>query len=194
MRVTENITNYIESITNYFKKEEIPYVIVGGLAVNAIGRARMTMDLDIIIDHTKLDRIDFVDSMIQEGFDITLTDLEGLDSNEHCTFYPKNSAFRIDLKGSYSELERESIEMSIDFTFDEVQVKIDNPINLILYKLKYGSDQDYEDALAVYAHNEEKIQEKVLKKRSKKIGVEKALENFLLEVKKYIKEEKHDLF
>ncbi len=190
--MTENITNYIESIVKYFSENNVPYVIVGGLAVIAIGRARMTMDLDIIIDHTELNRQDFVDSMSQNGFDITLTDLDGLDEKAHCTFYPKNSSFRIDLKGIYSILEKESIEMAIDFTFDEISVKIDNPINLILYKLKLGSEQDYEDALAVYAHNEENFKDEDLRIRAKNIGVENYIEKFLKEVKKYIKAEREN--
>lgn len=187
--MTENISDYIESLVTYFKENSVPYVIVGGLAVNAIGRARMTMDLDLIINHSKLKKQDFVNSMSNRGFDITLSDLDGLDEQSHCTFYPKNSSFRIELKGNYSRLENESIEMAIDFKFDEVEVKIDNPINMIPYKLKFGSEQDYEDALAVYAHNEDNFTDQDLQLRAKSIGVENLIDKFIEEAKEFIREE-----
>ena len=183
----ENITEYIKRITLYLHENNIPYVIVGGLAVNAIGRSRMTMDLDIIIEHKKLNKQDFVKYLSQNGFDITLTDLEGLAEKTHCTFYPINSPFRIDLKGSYTRLEKESIEMSLLLKYDNIEVQIDNPINLILYKLKFGSEQDIEDAFAVYSHNKDYLKDEELIERSKIIGVENEIIQFLVKANEFIK-------
>jgi len=186
----DNITEYIEKITSYLDENNIPYVIVGGLAVNALGRSRMTMDLDIIVEYRKLNRQDFVNHLSQNGFDITLTDLEGLDNNSHCTFYPVNSSFRIDLKGDYSDLEKDSIEMALRLKYDNIDVQIDNPLNLILYKLKFGSEQDIEDAFAVYAHNKDNLKDEELVERSKIIGVDNKIKKFLVEANKFIKQEK----
>ena len=151
----------------------------------------MTMDLDIIIEHKKLNKQDFVQSLSQNGFDITLSDLEGLEEKSHCTFYPKNSSFRIDLKGNYTELETESIEMSIRTRYDSIDIQIDNPINFILYKLKFGSEQDIEDAYAVYAHNNDSLEDEEIIKRSKIIRVEEEIRNFLEKANEFIKQEKN---
>jgi len=185
----ENITDYIKTITSYLEENNIQYVIVGGLAVNAIGRSRMTMGLDIIIEHKKLNKQGFVKYLSQNGFDITLNDLEGLEEKTHCTFYPNNSSFRIDLKGNYTELEDESINMSIRTRYDGIDVQIDSPINLILYKLKFGSEQDIEDAFAVYAYNKDSLNDEVLMKRSKIIGVEDKIKAFLKEANELIQQE-----
>ena len=72
IELEENVTDYIRVITSYLEDHNVQYVIVGGLAVNAIGRTRMTMDLDIIIEYKKLNKQDFVQSLSQNGFDITL--------------------------------------------------------------------------------------------------------------------------
>ena len=45
MNIDTNITMYIERISRYYDENNVPYVIVGGLAVNAIGRSRMTIKL-----------------------------------------------------------------------------------------------------------------------------------------------------
>ncbi len=115
-----------------------------------LGRARFTMDIEIILDHTKLNREDFVNFLEKNNFDASLSDLEGLDEKSQCTFFYRKGMFRIDIKGVYSDLEKESINMPIEGIYNDIKLKIDNPVNIVLFKHKFGSEQDYEDALAVF--------------------------------------------
>ena len=55
---------------NYFRLNNIPYVIVGGVAVLFFGRARMTTDVDILIDHTKLNKDHFINEMVNKGWSL----------------------------------------------------------------------------------------------------------------------------
>ena len=43
----------IELIVKTLNEAEVQYLIVGGLAVNAHGFARLTMDVDLVIGFTK---------------------------------------------------------------------------------------------------------------------------------------------
>jgi len=186
--LNDPISESLKILVEYFNSRKVPYVVVGGVSVLILGRARLTMDIDIIVDHTKLDREDFINFLKKNNFDATLHDLEGFDEHTHCSIFYKESMFRIDIKGVYSDLERESIVMSIDGIYDGIHIKIDNPLNIVLFKLKYGSEQDYEDALAVYIRNMEKINKEELKEKAKRMIVSEKLEVFLQEVESFLKE------
>ena len=43
--------------------------------------------------------------------------------------------FKIDLKGEYTDSEKQTIEMAIDSVYDDLVIKVANPINTILHKL-----------------------------------------------------------
>ncbi len=183
------ISESLKRLVKYFNSRKIPYVVVGGVSVFVLGRTRFTMDVDIILDHTKLDRGDFVDYLQNNNFDASLIDLEGFDENSHCSFFYKSGMFRIDIKGAYSELELESIKMAIDGIYNDIKLKINNPTNLILYKLHFGSEQDYEDALAVYIRNKERIDTNFLKDKARKMNIENQLNLFLKDVTEFLKKE-----
>ncbi|MHA1353222.1 MAG: hypothetical protein ACTSPP_10595, partial [Candidatus Heimdallarchaeaceae archaeon] len=112
---------------------------------------------------------------------------EGFDEQTHCSIFYKEGMFRIDIKGVYSALEKESIAKSIDGLYDGISIKIDNPQNIVLFKLKYGSEQDYEDALAVYIRNMDIINKEELKEKAKEMSVSAKLELFLNEVESFLK-------
>jgi hypothetical protein len=87
--------------------------------------------------------------------------------------------FRIDMKGMYSQAEKESIEMALESVFNNVKVQINHPINIILYKLLFGSEQDYEDALAVYVRMKDFIDHDHLKKKAIQMELSSQLAEFL---------------
>lgn len=188
IRLNDPISESLKVLVEYFNSRNVPYVIVGGVSVLILGRSRLTMDIDIIVDHTKLDREDFVNFLKSNNFDATLKDFEGFDEQTHCSIFYKDGMFRIDIKGVYTALERESIDKSIVGLYDGISIKIDNPQNIVLFKLKYGSEQDYEDALAVYIRNMEIINKEELKEKAKEMSVSDKLESFLNEVESFLKE------
>ena len=173
------ITESLSVLASYFDQNSIPYVVVGGVSVIVFGRARMTLDIDIIVDHTQIDREHFITYLTENGFDANLLDLAGFDDHTHCSFFLKRGMFRIDMKGVYSLAEKESIEMALDAVFNGVKVKINHPINIILYKLLFGSEQDYEDALAVYTRMKDSIDHAHLKKRGVQLQLSSQLSDFL---------------
>jgi hypothetical protein len=72
------IQSVIIDFVQYFNNNEIPYVLIGGLAVNIWGRIRTTMDADFIINHSKLNLEDFID-YLQKREQILLFGLEYLE-------------------------------------------------------------------------------------------------------------------
>ena len=181
----DNLTNIVKTFHSYCKQNNIDYVIVGGFSVLVFGRTRMTMDIDIIIDHKKIDYDHFVNHFRACGFDINRSDLEALDDKLHGSFFEKNSMFRIDLKGVYGENEQNSIKYALLAKFNNVEAYFDNPNQLIAHKLKFGSEQDLEDAYAVYFRSQELIDHDLLTSFAANLGVSKELIEFLENAERY---------
>lgn len=187
-KLNNSVFDYIKKLVLYFNDKGINYVIVGGFAVMFTGRIRATQDIDIIIEHQKLDQQDFIQYLQKTHFDVFLADLEGFKEETHCTFYLKNSMMRIDIKGVYSSREQESIDMAFEFEVDNYKIKIDNPLNTILYKIKYASDIDYEDAMSVYVRYKDSIDMDLLFSKAKEMNIYNELSEFIKETEGYLKE------
>lgn len=183
------ISESLKRLVKYFDENNIPYVVVGGVSVFVLGRSRMTMDVDIILDHTKLNREEFVNYLRKNNFDASLDDFIGFDEESHCTFFYKTGMFRIDVKGIYSSLDQESIERAIVGIYNDIKLKISDPVDLILFKLKFGSEQDYEDALAVYIRNKERIDHNFLTKKALKMEIKDELDSFLKRITTFLEKE-----
>ncbi len=175
-------------LTDYFHQKDISYVCVGGISVIITGRPRITMDLDIIVDHSSIDPVNFAEFLQDKGFSAFPSDFENLREKLHANVYLNNSMFRIDMKGIHDEKDELAIEMAIDAEYNGIPIKISHPLTTIAYKLHFGSEQDYEDALAVFVRNREMIDIQKLKMICKKLGVEQTLNEFLIEVDELIRE------
>ncbi|MCE7748091.1 MAG: hypothetical protein GPJ51_06820 [Candidatus Heimdallarchaeota archaeon] len=73
--------------------------------------------------------------------------------------------------------------------YNGIKLKISDPANLILFKLKFGTEQDYEDALAVYIRNKERINHKFLTEKAIKMKVKTELDLFLDGIKDFLEKE-----
>lgn len=181
------ITESLKILSNYFEKQKIDYVVVGGVAVLVYGRIRATDDIDIIIDHHKIDREHFIQYLRENGFDANISDLEALDENLHASIFLKDQMFRIDLKGKNTQKDQDSINGAVDAIFDTVPIKIDHPQSLVLNKLIFGSEQDFEDALAVYVRNPKLIDLDKLRTQAKIHGIEKITKEFIQEIEEFFR-------
>jgi len=174
----------ILGLTNVFEKLKIPYVIVGGFSVMILGRIRTTLDLDVLIKHQGIDRIALTKELNEVGFDLNINDLKTLDEELHVTFFFSQNMFRIDLKGNYSPDVTTSIDEAISIELEGKDVKIDLPENLIINKLIFGSETDYEDAIAVMSKCEKEIDINRLTMKAEERNITKILEKFIDEFHK----------
>ena len=85
------ITTILKLLSHYFQEESIPYVIVGGISVLTWGRTRSTEDIDVIVDHTRLNIDHFVKYLQEKGFFAEVEDFAGFKERSHCTIIKKDS-------------------------------------------------------------------------------------------------------
>jgi hypothetical protein len=170
-RVLTGLVKALEAI-------QIPYVIVGGIAVIVHGRIRTTTGIDVILDHTELNHEEFVRELNDNGFDASLNDMRNFDERLHVSFFFKKTMFRIDIKGMYEKKDRISIQETKTQQFGEITLQIDAPENIIVNKLLFGSEIDIEDAMAVLAKNLELDLHKI-KSKSSVLGVHDEFQKLL---------------
>lgn len=143
------IRKIILDFVNFFDGSNVPYVLVDGLAVNTYGRLRTTMDADFIIDHTKLHLDDFVDYLQRNDYENTSQDLRlGLAEGTNITIW--SGVFRVDIKGNYNNCAKKSLDLAHNVMLFGVVIKVVSPELLVLSKLCYGSEQDFEDAASIF--------------------------------------------
>lgn len=176
---SNSLINALKLISAYLTDKKIPYVIVGGISVIAWGRSRTTDDIDIILDHRKLNVTDFVSYLTENNFFADLEDFQGFNSQDHCTIFFKDGLFRIDIIGIYNQDNQISIDRAILIDFFGIKIRIDNPESLIAHKLLFGSDQDIEDAYAILVRLDNKINKDSLLWYAERLQVSNKLKKLL---------------
>ena len=157
-----------------FSSLRIRYVIVGGVTVNLLGRARSTFDVDAIADNTPLDAERLVTAFKERGFDASRKEIEeALRERSHFSIHDKKSVYRIDCKGAYTINEKRALSERKRLRVANTFIFVDSPENLIVTKLLFGSDQDILDAESVYARQRPNLNLRRIAARARALGVSK---------------------
>ncbi len=178
---TLKIEELLLYVTKYLNTNKIPYAIVGGFSAIVWGRGRSTYDIDIILDQKILNISEFVNYLQDKELITSVRDLqEAFRELSHATIQAMESpVYRIDLKGVYSSLDRETIDTSKKITFKGQTIRFGSPESLIAHKLHFGSDRDLEDALVVFIAQENLLNLNYLTRLCGKLGVSKKLERLI---------------
>lgn len=156
----------MKDVVAFLESNQVPYVIVGGIAVILWGRLRTTTDVDLIINHHKLDKDQFYQYINEIGYQLDYDDLV-LGFRERSNISIWSGRYRIDLKGIYNRFAQLSLDQAIKIRVTaEFEVQVDRPELLIVSKLIYASEQDFEDTAAIYKKlkTENKLNEEYLTK------------------------------
>ena len=160
----------------YLDERGIDYAIVGGLAVIAMGRFRTTGDAEFIIQMDVDDALDFAAHLRRNGFSIGERDItSAFREKSHATAIEKESLLRLDIKGVYDEMARDTLRTRRPVELKGVKVYVAAPESIIAAKLLYGSEQDLDDAAAVYICQKGELDERYLEKACGRAGVAKEL-------------------
>jgi hypothetical protein len=176
-----NIEETLLTVTKYFDEKEIPYVVIGGFAAIVWGRVRTTYDIDIIIDHTKIDVRRFIQFLTSKGLSTEEYELTQafIEQSYSTIFIMEKPFYRIDLRGIYSTEDREAISTARIVNYKGQSIYFSSPENLIAHKLKYGSDRDLEDAEVVFLAQKASLNMDYLYSLCKRLNVTEKLDQFL---------------
>ncbi|MGB9895444.1 MAG: DUF6036 family nucleotidyltransferase [Thermoproteota archaeon] len=184
-------SDFFKLLVKVLENSKINYVIVGGLISIYYGRPRLTQDIDVIVEATEEELERLATILKKENFEVDERELieNVLNLKSHYTVFHSNfPILHADIKGVYNELDKEVINNKLRMEIFNTQTWIESLEDIIVAKLVYGSQQDYEDAFAVVVAQEEKIDMKVLVRKARKFNVLGKLEQILKEKKKFLSE------
>ncbi|MFX1519710.1 MAG: DUF6036 family nucleotidyltransferase [Promethearchaeota archaeon] len=119
------------------------------------------MDLDVIInikptESSKIKKL--IASFEKKEFDVLESEIiTALKEKSHISIFDKNSPFRIDAKSIFTELDSIVLKNKRHIRIFDLETWIEDPCDLIIAKLIYGSQQDIEDIISVLLNLKEEL-------------------------------------
>lgn len=175
----ENIGKMLTEFAGILSALKIPYMLIGGLAVDFWGRPRSTLDLDFSILANEPDVRMLLGEAEKQGY---------VENKQWGVLYP--IVRKLQLK-----LVKNNINIDVLFQRDKHDVSsvmrrkrrkiggswlyIVSPDDLIIQKLKVGRPRDFEDAISVLIRSRKQINTSYLRSWAEKIGIKEELEYIL---------------
>jgi len=129
---------------------DIPYVVVGGFAIAGWGRYRATRDVEMIMQLKEDGVAKLVKALREAGFAIKAGDVrDALRHREHFSIFNASSIFHVDAKGVYGREDARTLQSRIAVKVQDYEIPISGLEDTIANKLRFGREQDLEDALAI---------------------------------------------
>ncbi len=154
----------------------VDHVFVGGVTVLAFGMPRTTSDVDVIaaVDSGKVPKI--VEGFRRAGFVVSAQDLhDALVEGGHVTVHDTRSVYRIDLVPARTDAHRQALRTKRQVAWRGRRLPFAAPEHTIAMKLRYGSEQDLEDALAIYLRQRARLNLRMMRTFARDVGVARAL-------------------
>jgi len=159
----DEIERVLKKFVMAMSRLEIPYVIVGGFAIAGWGRYRATQDVDVIMQLRETDVSGLVRVLREGGFSVKTEDiLDALRQKEHFSIFNSDSIYHVDAKGVYGKHETRTLHSRVVIGIGDYSIPISGLEDTIVNKLRFGREQDIEDALAIFIRNKDKIDEAAL--------------------------------
>jgi hypothetical protein len=182
-------SDFFKLLVRVLENSGINYVIVGGLISIYYGRPRLTQDIDVIVEATEKELERLATLFKKENFEVEEREFieNVLNLNSHYTIFHDNfPILHADIKGVYNELDKEVIANKLRMEIFNTWAWVESLEDIIVAKLVYGSQQDYEDAFAVVVAQGDKIDMEVLVNKARKFNVLDKLEQILKEKEKFL--------
>lgn len=124
-----------------------PYLIIGGLAVAAIGKPRMTSDVDVIGYLSTERATALIDAAVAAGFEVDPDERERLRATGTLRF--RKRPFQLDIILASLPFEDDARTRAHKRRMFGRLVPMPTPEDLLLFKVLAGRDQDLVDAIGV---------------------------------------------
>mgnify|MGYP006288537893 FL=1 len=138
----------LKRVVAALEKNDLNYVIIGGMAAIFRGKARTTMDIDIFIEDDISKIFDFLESLKETNFDVSMKQAElGFSNDENVSVFDNESVLRLDLKIAKNADEIRVLNRSKIELIHGLQVQIATPEDILYGKILFlGDISDLNDA------------------------------------------------
>ena len=144
----------LQTVFASFQKNDVRYVVIGGIAAVLYGVPRATFDLDILIEPTKENAQRLLDALAEIGFGTAqMTNAEEIVGNEITIFADR---VRLDVQTSTPGLRFEDAwRQRVTMTFAGQEFEVASLADLIQSKTAAGREVDLEDVRILTSPEEE---------------------------------------
>ncbi len=168
----------VRAVERALSAARVDHVFVGGIAVIVFGRLRTTEDVDVLVAFREADVPKLLSELQRRGFQSSEQDLRAaLSEGEHCTVDDTRSEYRIDLSSAATTSAQHALRNRVTVRSRGVDLPIARPEHTVVMKLKFGSEQDIEDAMAIYLRQKDRLDLKFLTGFAARQGMLSALES-----------------
>ena len=126
----------------------IPYMVIGGIANAVWGEPRATLDIDVTI-WVDEDETDTVVSILSSSFRSLIVDHISFIQETNVLPLESEDGVRVDLIFGKLPYEQEAISRSVEVAIENVPVRFCTPEDLILHKIISDREKDIDDARGV---------------------------------------------
>jgi hypothetical protein len=172
------LDDVLRTAEDVLRSNRVDHVFVGGVTVLAFGIPRTTSDVDVIatIPANKIPKI--VDGFRRLGFLASAQDLhDALVEGGHVTIHDTRSTYRIDLVPASTAAHREALRTKRTVRWRGRRLPFASPEHTIVVKLRWGSEQDLEDALGMYVRQKAKLDLRTMRAFATRNGVARELKD-----------------
>ena len=174
-RTLDDVLRVAEDV---LRSNGVEHVFVGGVTVLAFGMPRTTSDVDVIatISARKIPKI--VAGFQRSGFFASAQDLhDALIEGGHVTIQDTRSTYRIDLVPASTAAHRETLKTKRRVAWRGRRLPMAAPEHTIVMKLRWGSEQDLEDALGLYLRQKQTLDIRTMRAFARRQGVSRELKD-----------------
>lgn len=130
------------------READVQYLVVGGLAVGAIGEPRTTGDVDVIAFVSEADAKLLVDRAVADGFQADpKREAERLAATGTLRF--RHGVFQLDVITASLPFEQSAYRRAVRRKMFGRIVSLPTPEDLLLFKILAGRDKDLVDAVGI---------------------------------------------
>ncbi len=169
----------LERVVACFRRERVPYVLIGAWALAAWGRPRATGDLDFMVSVNEEDLGRLSNRMTKAGLVLDETWLKWNPMLRGSQLRFQFGGTTVDLLRPRDAHDQEIFRRRRKQRMDGRYYWLVSPEDFILQKLKIGRPRDFEDALSVLERSGKSLNRRYLQSRARKIGVSAELKYIL---------------
>lgn len=141
---------------DFLSDEDVRYVVIGGLAVAALGEPRMTADIDVIAFLSDLKAEELILQAKASNFDVDIpVECERLRATGTLRF--RQSPFQLDVILASLPFEEGAYARALRGTMFGREVVLPSPEDLILFKVLAGRDKDLADVTGIIRRHRDKL-------------------------------------
>jgi hypothetical protein len=174
-----SIVTVLFKLLKILNLQKIPYMLVGGFAVNYYGTPRATGDIDISLLVNSDNIINLIKAFKKQKFILHEKDiLMLLKISNHFLVYDAKNIYRVDCWLPKTDFELKALSRRKKARLLGKNVYLPAVEDLILFKLLAGREKDLEDLKWIFKRQGAKLDKKYLNFWSLALGIHQELETF----------------